>query len=118
MKIDLPIDVARDCIPSLNRAIAAAERRAEQAILERICLEAEGDYCLLDCLLRALTAAIKADEADCARMVAEAEASRLPAAVAKPQPSQLDIARALLLAPCYPASDCDPVTGQEYGTGA
>lgn len=103
MTIDLAPNVARACLPALRKAITHAEARAELARTDAAFHAAENEYCVLDCLLKALERAVQPS---------------LPAAVAKSQPSELDIARALLLAPCYPAADCDPVTGQEYGTGA
>ena len=92
LRLDIPMSVARTCIPALNTAIAEASHHAAAARSDEVFRVREDRMCALDCLLHALNAAIRADEADCARKVAEAE-SRPPA-------------------------DCDPVTGQEYGTGA
>jgi len=137
MKIDLPIEVARDCIPSLRRAISEAEHRAELAwATDESFRLAETDYTVLDCLLHALSAAIKADEADCARKVAEAEASRLPAAdtatcdgcenaypvdevevMGDAEHGSFGFCRTCLAKDAQAAADCCPITGQEYGTG-
>lgn len=76
LRLDIPISVARECVAPLAAAIVRLEAAMELARTDESFAKLERECVSLDCLIYALRFAILADEAECARRVAEAESRR------------------------------------------
>ena len=76
VRLDIPISVARECVAPLAAATVRVEAAMELARTDESFAKFERECVALDCLLHALRCAIRADEAECARKVAEAESRR------------------------------------------